>query len=73
MMCTMGFVRTNIVIDDDLMQEAMKASGAKTRRETVDLALREMVSRNKRRQILELQGIGWEGDLAEWRRDRDFD
>lgn len=68
----MSYMRTNIVIDEDLMQEAMKATGSRTKRETVDRALQEVVSRNRRRKILELQGIGWEGDLEEWRRDRDF-
>lgn len=71
-MCTLAYVRTNIVIDEELMQEAMKATGAKTRRETVDRALQEVVSRNKRRSILDFAGIGWEGDLEEMRRDRDF-
>lgn len=63
-------MRTNIVIDQDLMAEAQKLAGTKTMRETVDLALREMVSRHKRAGILELRGkIKWEGDLEEWRRD----
>lgn len=66
-------MRTNIVIDEELMKEAMTATGAKTRRETVDRALREVVSRGERLRILDLAGVGWEGDLEEWRRDRDLD
>ncbi|PYM13403.1 MAG: DUF2191 domain-containing protein, partial [Candidatus Rokuibacteriota bacterium] len=37
--------RTNIVLDDRLIQQAMKISGARTKRETVDIALRELIDR----------------------------
>ncbi len=73
MMCSIGYVRTNIVIDEELIEAAMTATGAKTRRETVDRALREVVSREKRLRILDLAGVGWEGDLEEMRGDRDLD
>lgn len=67
-------VRTNIVIDGDLIQRAMRITGAKSKRAVVDEALRELVMRHDRRKgMLELEGIGWEGDLDEMRRDRDFD
>lgn len=49
---------TNIDIDETIAQEAMKLSGAKTKRELVDRALREMVARAKRPSIRELFGIG---------------
>lgn len=49
-------MRTNIVIDDELMREAMKVAGAKTKRETVEVALRELVAREERMRILELAG-----------------
>ena len=49
---------TNIDIDEAIAQEAMKLSGAKTKREVVDRALREMVARAKRPSISELFGIG---------------
>ena len=62
-------MRTNIEIDDSLMAEAMKASGAKTKREVVDEALRALVRRKAQLRILELRGIGWEGDLDAMRRD----
>ena len=70
-MCMVMCMRTNIVIDPKLMAEAKKLAGTKTMKETVDLALREMVARHKRLGILELRGkIKWEGDLNEWRRGR---
>lgn len=64
-------MRTNIVIDDELMAEAMKATGMKTKREVVDKALRELVQRHAQRQILELVGqdlIDPDYDVAEVRR-----
>lgn len=68
-MCIVMCMRTNIEIDKDLMSEAMKLSGTATMKETVDLALREMVNRQKRLGLLELRGkIQWEGDLDDWRR-----
>lgn len=44
------------MIDDELMREAMKVAGAKTKRETVEVALRELVAREERMRILELAG-----------------
>ena len=60
-------MRTNIVIDDDLMAEAMEASGKSTKRETVEEALRRIVAIWRQRGLLELRGIGWEGDLDDMR------
>jgi Arc/MetJ family transcription regulator len=61
-------VRTNIEIDDDLLAEAQAVAGTRTKRETVQLALQELVRRRARRQMLELRGqVPWEGDLEEWR------
>ena len=51
-------MRTNIEIDDKLMRRAMKATGAKTKRETVDIALREIAHRAERLNILDLVGKG---------------
>jgi Arc/MetJ family transcription regulator len=68
-------MRTNIDIDDRLLKEAMKATGQKTKKATVEEALREIVKiASQRRALKELQGIGWEGDLDEMRRNffRDF-
>ena len=49
-------VRTNIVLDDELVEEAFRHSDAKTKRELVDRALREFVENHKRRDIRELRG-----------------
>jgi Arc/MetJ family transcription regulator len=64
-------MRTNIVLDDELVREGFKIKNVTTKRELVDIALREMVNRARRKDILELAGkVEWEGDLAEMRRDR---
>ena len=71
MMCKLACIRTNIEIDDDVMREAQRLAGTRTKRETVDLALRELVARHRRLGILQLSGrVHWEGDLAESRRGR---
>lgn len=62
-------MRTNIVIDDSLMREAMKASGLKTKRATIEEALRRYIRTQGQREFLKLRGIGWEGDLDAMRRD----
>jgi Arc/MetJ family transcription regulator len=49
-------MRTNIVLDDRLMAEAMKLTKARSKREAVDLALRELVSRRRRKNVLDLVG-----------------
>ena len=63
-------MRTNIDIDDRLLEEAMKVTGRKTKKATVEEALRLIVKRAGQRQALEeLRGMGWEGDLDEMRND----
>ncbi|MBA2426129.1 MAG: type II toxin-antitoxin system VapB family antitoxin [Actinobacteria bacterium] len=58
-------MRTNIDIDDDVLAEVRRLTGAKTKREAVDLALRELVARYLRVEILELRGkVHWDGDLT---------
>lgn len=70
-MCMVMCMRTNIEIDDDVMSEAQRLTGARTKRDTVDLALRELVARHRRLGILDLRGrIHWEGDLTRSRRGR---
>ena len=67
----MWCMRTNIEIDDDVLKEAQGLIGAKTKRETVDLALRELVSRHRQIGILKLRGrVRWEGDLKQSRMGR---
>jgi Arc/MetJ family transcription regulator len=56
--------RTNIDIDDDLIADVMQRFGFKSKREAVNYALRAVhVEPMTREQMLELEGIGWEGDL----------
>jgi Arc/MetJ family transcription regulator len=62
-------MRTNIVIDDRLIGEAMAASGLKTKRAVVEEALRRMVALNKQEGAKSLRGMGWQGDLDAMRRD----
>jgi Arc/MetJ family transcription regulator len=49
-------VRTNIVLDDELVEEAFRHSNAKTKRELVDMALREFVDNHRRKDVRELRG-----------------
>lgn len=61
-------MRTNIEIDDEILREVRELTGVKTKREAVDLALRELVARYRRLDILKLRGeVRWEGDLSESR------
>jgi Arc/MetJ family transcription regulator len=64
--------RTNIVLDDDLIKRAMQVSGAKTKRQAVDRALRELVARGSvYRALRKLKGkMPWDGDVNAWRRRR---
>ncbi|MBI1849753.1 MAG: type II toxin-antitoxin system VapB family antitoxin [Planctomycetes bacterium] len=64
--------RTNIVIDDDLIAKAMRLTGAKSKREAVEIALHRLVERGSvYRAIRRLRGnLVWEGELDAWRRGR---
>ena len=63
--------RTNLVLNGQLLEEALRLSGERTYSKAVDRALSEFVRRAKAGRILELAGSGlWEGDLAEMRADR---
>jgi Arc/MetJ family transcription regulator len=64
-------MRTNIDIDESVIAEAQRLLGTQTKRETVDVALREVVARHRRLGILSLRGkVHWDGDLAESRSGR---
>lgn len=66
-------MRTNIDINDDLLAEAMAATGLPTKKATVEEALRRLVERHRRRTALAgLAGIGWDGDLDTMREGRDL-
>ncbi|MCG5499806.1 type II toxin-antitoxin system VapB family antitoxin [Ectothiorhodospira lacustris] len=61
-------MRTNIVIDDKLMMDALKASGLSTKREVVEQGLKLLVRRSQQQEIRKLRGrIKWEGNLDEMR------
>lgn len=61
-------MRTNIVIDDELMAKAIKASGLKTKKEVVEQGLNLIIQRNNQQAIRKLRGkLKWEGDLDEMR------
>jgi Arc/MetJ family transcription regulator len=63
--------RTNLVLDERLLEEATLLSGERTYSRTVERALRDFVLRAKARRILDLAGSGlWEGNLSEVREDR---
>ncbi len=63
--------RTNIVLDEQLLDEAVRWAGVKTYSAAVNMALRDFVRRARARRILELTGTGlWEADLVDMRRDR---
>ena len=64
-------MRTNIDIDDDLMREAMRASGEKTKRAAVERGLRLLIETRAQRWIRRLRGkVKWTGDLNASRRGR---
>ena len=61
--------RTNIVLDDRLVREALRRFRCRSKRELVHLALVELLKSARRRDVLSLRGrVKWEGDLAELRR-----
>ena len=62
--------RTNLVLDEQILEEATRLSGEKTYSAAVMRALEEFIRRARARQILDLRGSGlWEGDLSAMRRD----
>jgi len=59
--------RTNVVVDDKLIGRVMQLYGLRTKREAIDLALRRLVGEYTQRDMLDMEGIGWDGDLEEMR------
>lgn len=65
-------MRTNIVIDDHLMNEVLKLTGLKTKREAVEFGLKTVVRLARQEKIKQLRGkVTWEGDLDEMRTTHD--
>jgi Arc/MetJ family transcription regulator len=63
-------MRTNIVIDDALMEDALKATGLTTKREAVELGLRTLVRLSRQTEFRRFRGrLMWEGDLDAMRTD----
>jgi Arc/MetJ family transcription regulator len=61
-------MRTNIVIDDKLMDDALKASGCSTKKEAVEQGLKLLLLRSQQQDVRKLRGrVKWEGDLDEMR------
>ncbi len=61
-------MRTNIIIDDELMRDTLRTTGLKTKREAVELGLRTLVRLRKQEEIRKLRGkVEWHGDLAAMR------
>ena len=60
-------MRTNIEIDDTLMADAMRIFGVTTKKEAVDAAMREAIRIRQQSALMELWGIGWDGDLDDMR------
>jgi Arc/MetJ family transcription regulator len=57
-------MRTNVVIDDDLMAEALESTGLNTKKAVIEEALRTLVRLKKQEQVRSLRGeLQWEGDL----------
>ncbi len=66
----MHMKRTNLVLDEELLEEAVRLSGERTYSRTVERALSEFVARARAGKILELAGSGaWQGDLGAMRGD----
>jgi Arc/MetJ family transcription regulator len=64
-------MRTNVVIDDELMDQAMKHSEQKTKRAVIEEALRTLIRVKSQEQVRSLRGkLSWEGDLDEMREGR---
>jgi Arc/MetJ family transcription regulator len=66
-------MRTNIDIDEKLLEEARKIAGVSTKKAAVEAALEKFVRLHRQREALDgMRGLGWEGNLDEMREGRDF-
>jgi Arc/MetJ family transcription regulator len=64
-------MRTNVVIDDELMAEALESTGLKTKKAVIEEALRALVRLKRQEQVRSLRGrLQWEGDLERLREGR---
>jgi Arc/MetJ family transcription regulator len=66
-----SIMRTNIDLDDALVERAMAATGQRTKKGVIEEALRRLVRAHEQKQAIEeLRGLGWDGKLDEMRADR---
>jgi Arc/MetJ family transcription regulator len=64
-------MRTTVVIDDKLMNDVLRATGLKTKREVVELGLRTVLALRKQEEIRRFRGkLNWRGSLEEMRTDK---
>lgn len=71
MLCEGADMRTNIVLDENLIERAQKLTGIKTKREVVQEALRTLILLREQAEIRQLRGkLKWEGNLDEQRQSR---
>ncbi|MBP1206513.1 Arc/MetJ family transcription regulator [Duganella sp. 1411] len=64
-------MRTNIVIDDKLIEDTLRATGLTTKREVVELGLRTLLRLKKQEKIRQFRGkLAWDGDLDTMRIDK---
>ena len=63
-------MRTNIIIDDDLMDQVMAVTGVRTKREAVELGLRTVLRLRRQGEVRQMRGrLDWSGDLEAMRAD----
>ena len=63
--------RTNVLLDEELVIDCIKATGIKTQKALIDHALRELLRHEKQAKLLGLKGrVTWIGDLDQWRKGR---
>ena len=63
-------MRTNIIIDDDLMDQVMAVTGVRTKREAVELGLRIVLRLQRQGEVRQMRGrLDWSGDLEAMRTD----
>lgn len=64
-------MRTNVVIDDDLMKSALKLSGLRTKKDAIEIGLKLLVEFNRQAKIRDFRGkLNWVGDLDKMRTDK---
>jgi len=68
MMPVMG--RTNVVVDEGLIRRVMRLYRLPSKRAAIDFALRALVGDRRRKDMLDLEGAGWDGDLSKMRSTR---